>query len=126
MARDGYAVLSLKQQGLVAVVQIALSTTFVTSMSAALPIRDISVILQVDHTATTCPQSEDDTYFYEILLELRYAPGTWALDQFLTNSPSRLRASGNLTVIAAKPRRKCGGASKQSPGASRMPRPAAA
>src|ERR1700677_196584 len=47
-------------------------------------------------------------------------------DQLLTNFPSRSSASGNLSVIAAKPRRKCGGASKQSPGASRMPCSAAA
>src|SRR2546427_8551832 len=56
----------------------------------------------------------------------RYAFVTLAADQLLTNSPSRSRASGNLSIIAANPRRKCEGASQQSPGASRMPCSAAA
>ena len=36
----------------------------------------------------------------------RYAFVTFMADQLLTNSPSRSRASVNLSVIAAKPRRK--------------------
>jgi hypothetical protein len=44
----------------------------------------------------------------------------------LTNSPSRPSTSGNLSVIAPNPSRKCDGASKQSPGGIRMPLSAAA
>jgi len=53
---------------------------------------------------------------------------TLAVDQLLTNSPSRPSASGNLSVTTANPSRKCDehASSKQSPGASNMPCSAAA
>src|SRR4029077_375930 len=47
-------------------------------------------------------------------------------DQLFTNSPRRSSALGNSAPAAANPRRKGEGTSKQSPGASRIPRSAAA
>src|SRR6185312_9940541 len=47
-------------------------------------------------------------------------------DQSFTNAPKRSSALEKLSPAAAKPRRKCEGASKQSPGASRIPRSVAA
>src|SRR5438874_3216225 len=43
-------------------------------------------------------------------------------DQLFTNAPKRSSALETLSPAAAKPRRKCECASKQSPGASRIPR----
>src|SRR5229473_3342614 len=42
-------------------------------------------------------------------------------DQLFTNAPKRSSALEKLSPAAAKPRRKCEGTSKQSPGASRIP-----
>src|SRR5207253_4216551 len=47
-------------------------------------------------------------------------------DQLFTNAPKRSSALEKLSPTAAKPRRKCEGASKQSPGASKIPRSVAA
>src|SRR5260370_23753208 len=47
-------------------------------------------------------------------------------DQLFTNAPMRSSALEKLSPASAKPRRKCEGAAKQSPGASRIPRSVAA
>src|SRR5271157_2634009 len=47
-------------------------------------------------------------------------------DQLFTNAPKQSSALEKLSPAEAKPRRKCEGASKQSPGASRIPRSVAA
>src|SRR5260370_42626052 len=63
----------------------------------------------------------------KLLLYVRFvgqAPGhavTIFADQLLTNAPKRSSAWEKLSPAAAKPRRKCEGVSKQSPGASRIP-----
>ena len=55
----------------------------------------------------------------------RHAVTTFA-GQLFTNAPKRSSALAKLSPVAAKPRRKCEGASKQSPGASKIPRSVAA
>src|SRR5262252_5791154 len=60
-----------------------------------------------------------------VVFEYGQAP-TILADQLFTKAPRRSSASGKFSPAAAKPRRKCEGISKQSPGASRMPCSAAA
>jgi len=74
-----------------------------------------------DHHCSGCPVTGNYRAKESAAAGFATPLSCFAADQLLTNSPSRSRARGNWSVIAAKPRRKCEGASKQSPGASRMP-----
>jgi len=56
----------------------------------------------------------------------RLPTGDHLADQLSINSFMRSSARAKLSADAAKPRRKCEGTSKQSPGANRIPRPVAA